>query len=505
MLYRQLILLLCIALLLSGCKKASKLGNITMGEYNPDIAFPLVNSTIKAGDLLDSLGNGTKLEEGSDGSLTFIYEGADLGLRSEDITSLIPVFTLPLADTVEVFPYVIPNNAFVDFILVKDGIISIFARNDYTEPVEFTLSIPDFSLNGVPFEKSTIIGTAVPYVDTFHVNDYILSPYADSLHLNYRAKLMNTGTSVELLGATNPVLTFSEMSFRYAEGYLGNGSFQLDRDTVEIDIFNQFSGNVFFEEPSIEVIINNSFGFPIEGKFDVLNAVTIDGTIIPLINNTLNNGFSVNYPSFAEVGQTKQTVFTVDHTNSNINDIAGQFIDFFDYELVPVANPGQGTPLGFIMDTSEITLDLRVELPLYGTVENFTILDTFSISLDIYEKMDYASLKLITDNGFPVDVYTQVYFLNADTIRIDSLVSDFQESLLASGVVDSNGKVIEPTQKITEYELSEDRFNILKQDAKFLSLKTSFSTINNGQQSIRIYSDYEIAMKIGVLAGIRPF
>lgn len=235
-----------------------------------------------------------------------------------------------------------------------------------------------------------------------------------------------------------------------------------------------------------------------------MNAVLIDGTVIPLSNAILNNGFAIDYPTFAEVGQVKQTSFVVDYTNSNINDIIGKPVDFFDVELVPQANPYNPNQLGFVTDSSEMTLDILVELPLYGTAQNFTISDTLAVSLEIYEKMDYANLKVITENGFPVDVYTQMYFLDKNYEVIDSLATDFSQSLLASAPIDGNGRVIESNRKITEYELPEDRFSVLKQDANYLAMKTSFSTIDNGQQSVRIFSDYDLGIKIGVIAGIRP-
>jgi len=502
---KQLFSLFILAILvLSACKKASKLDNIALGDYSPDIAFPLVNSSVNASDLLQSFGDGTNLEEGSDGSLTFVYEGDGFGLRSEEITTLIPNFPFPMIDTIVGFPYNLPNNTFVDFILIKQGKIHLGVFNKQVEPIDFTFTIPDITLNGVPFEQKKTIGPNQIFIDSFEVPEYILTPNADSLHFYYQAKLVNSGTHVVL--TDDPLVSLDSMRYSYAEGYLGNGTFPLPRDTIEIDFFEQFSGVVFFEEPSITVTINNSFGFPIKGKFDVLDAHLIDGSVIPLTNAILNNGFTINYPTLSEVGQLKQTVFVVDYTNSNINSIIGQPVDFFDYELVPQANPtNDTTQLGFLTDTSEISLDILVELPLHGTVENFTITDTLGISLDLYQKMDYANLKVITDNGFPVDVYTQLYFMDADYNVLDSLATDYNESLLASALVDASGRANEPTRKITEYELSEDRFSILKQDAKYLLLKTSFSTINNGQQSIRIFADNELGIKIGVLAGIRPF
>jgi len=479
--------------------------NIALGEYNPEIAFPLVNASVTAKDLLNNFGDGTNLEEGTDKSLSFIYEGEGIGLRSEDITKLIIEIPIPMVDTVVGLPYNLPNNTFVDFVNIKKGIIGLFVSNNHAEPIEFTAIIPDITLNGVPFQRTITVGTLLPVIDTFHIPGHVLTPNEDSLHFYYRARLVNSGIDTTLYNSPDPIISLDSMRYSYAEGFLGNGYFPLDRDTIEIDFFNQFSGSVFFEEPAIQVTINNSFGFPVHGKFDILEANLTDGSIIPLTNATLNNGFAVDYPSFSEVGQSKQTSFTVDYTNSNINSIIGQPIAFFDYEIEAQANPNNSTQVGFLTDSSAISLDILVELPLYGKVQKFSISDTMAISLELYEKMDYANLKLITNNGFPIDVYTQLYFLDETYQEIDSLFTDFNESLLAAAPLGSNGRVAEQTEKISEIDLPEDRFDRLKQDAKFIRIKTSFSTINNGQESIRIYSDYELGVKLGIKAGISPF
>jgi len=488
-------------LLLSGCQKASKLGNVTLGEYSPDIAFPLVNASVKAGDLLESFADGTIIEEGSDGSLTFVYSSDGFGLKSKEVANLIPDFGFPMVDSVMKIPYNLPNNTFVNFVEVKSGYIKIGALNNQGEPITFSLTIVDLSFNGTPFNFSTTIGYPGGILDSVSVPGYVLTPNADSLEFYYQARLVSDNSPVEL---SNVGVEFKRMRYSYAEGYLGNGNIPIPRDTIEIDLFDQFSGNVFFEEPSITVTVSNSFGFEMKGKFNVLNAHLIDGTVLPLTNSVLNNGFLVDYPTFAEVGQTKQTVFIVDYTNSNINSIIGQPIDFFDYKLNAQANPNSTNQIGFVTDSSEVTLDILVELPIYGTAEQFTISDTLAIGLQLYEKMDYANLKIITDNGFPVDASTQIYFLDNNYDVLDSLSSGPNESFMAAAPVDASGLVTDVNRKITEFEISEEKFSLLKQSGKHIRLKTTFSTTNNGQQSVRIYSDYELGVKIGIVAGIRP-
>jgi len=44
----------------------------------------------------------------------------------------------------------------------------------------------------------------------------------------------------------------------------------------------------------------------------------------------------------------------------------------------------------------------------------------------------------------------------------------------------------------------------LKASAEHLKLKTAFSTLDGGQESVRFYSDYELGVKLGIIAGLDP-
>lgn len=489
------------------CQKVTSIEGVSFDDWKPDVALPLVNTKVTIGDLLDNFGGNTYLEEDNQQRLTFVYESAGFGITSEEITQLIPNFGFPMVDTVEGLPYNLPNSTYVNFISIKRGYISALTKNYHAEPIEFTLRIPEISLNNIPFEESYIVNPGViPNLKTFDVKGYNLSPTQDSLNFYYSARMIASDSFVTLYDF-DPFVSLDSMQYNYAEGFLGTGSIPLPRDTVPIDFFNYFEdGEVYFEEPSITITINNSFGFPFRARFNILQAEKEDGTILPIGNAALNSAFDIDYPSFSEVGQTKQTSFVVDQSNSNIANIIGQPIKFIDYEIEPLANPNQDTSaVGFLTDSSSVYLDFLVELPLYGRATDFTVRDTFAMKFDDYEEIRHASLRVATENGFPVDVFMQLYFLDADYNTIDSIADDFMtNNVLIAAEVDTDGRSIDIRQKTTDFEIPEDRFTRLKAEAEHLVLKTAFTTLDGGQESVRFYSDYELGVKLGILAGLDP-
>ncbi len=498
---------LCLLLFAVSCRKVTSIEGVSFQDWKPDVALPLVNAKVTIGDLLDNFGGNTYLEEDNLQRLTFVYEGSGFGIASEEITQLIPNFSFPMVDTFFGLPYNLPNNTYVNFVSIKRGYISTLTKNYHAEPLEFILTIPEITLNNQPFEKSIILNPGViPTISTHDVKGYTLSPTEDSLNFYYSARLIASDSFVTLYDF-DPLVALDSMQYDYAEGFLGTGSIPLPRDTVPIDFFDYFSGGeVFFEEPSITITINNSFGFPFRARFNVLQAEKEDGTILPIGNTALNSAFNIDYPSFSEVGQTKQTSFVVDQTNSDISNIIGQPIKFFDYEIEPLANPDNDTTaVGFLTDSSSVYLDFLVELPLYGRATNFTVQDTFALKFSEYEELRHASLRVTTENGFPVDVFMQLYFLNANNVAIDSITNDFSgNNVLAAAPVDADGRSIEINKKTTDFEIPEDRFTRLKAEAEYLMLKTAFTTLDGGQESVRFYSDYELSVKLGILAGLNP-
>ena len=65
---------------------------------------------------------------------------------------------------------------------------------------------------------------------------------------------------------------------------------------------------------------------------------------------------------------------------------------------------------GFLTDTSFLSVDVVVELPLYGRAQGVEFSDTFDIDLSDLDRVTNADFKLVADNGFPMDIEMQIYF-----------------------------------------------------------------------------------------------
>ena len=145
----------------------------------------------------------------------------------------------------------------------------------------------------------------------------------------------------------------------------------------------------------------------------------------------------------------------------------------------------------------------RGELPLEGAVENFTVVDTFDLDLTKEEIPEgEIEFKIIANNGFPLDIDLQCYFLNDFNQIVDSMFVENGISLIQAAPVDSDGKVTTALETITFRGFTLDQVRRIRQQSKKIVLQGRFNTTNNGMTDIKLYSDYELGLKIG--AKIKP-
>lgn len=500
-------LLFIAVVLMAAC---TKFDNITTDEWQPDVALTLFNTSINTVDLFEDYGQAGELLIDTDQQLTFVYRSNGYAVESKDVLTLIPDVAFPMIDTFMKLPYPLPADITIDYIVAKSGELRLGAANPFPEPLEFTFTIPESKLDGVPFSKTVTIspannGSSTISIASYPLKDYILTPQGDSMIFKYSARLLDSDSLVILPTPTVGV-DFLDPVYSYAQGFLGSGSFPIPLDSVEVDFFELFSdGSVFFEEPTMTISTRNSFGFPVRAYFNVLNAINIDGSSIPFGSDELSAGVDFNYPSINEVGEDAETVFVIDKDNSNIENIIGQPVAYFEYEVEVISNPDGDTSItSFVTDTSSFYLDAEVELPLYGKVDGFTVNDTLDFELTgEYAEVNDVEFKLVTENEFPLDVELQVLFTDNEYNVIDELLTA-SERILASAPVDSNGEATDSSRKETFIPFPKDRFNNVKEKATRILVQAKVTSANDGNTSVRIREHHEVDIKLGVIAGVNP-
>ena len=138
------------------------------------------------------------------------------------------------------------------------------------------------------------------------------------------------------------------------------------------------------------------------------------------------------------------------------------------YDIDAGANPDMDESIvGFVNEDSYFLVNVDVELPLEGTVNNLVLQDTVDLDLTELEDVISAEFKTVIANDFPADVTLQGYFYDDNNVLLDSL---FDERLLvgAADVNDATGKTTPGEEVVTFENYEEGRFDNLKKGKKML-------------------------------------
>lgn len=500
-----------IAFLCFSCNQFQELEDLEGVKYDAEYAVPIIDTRLSLEDLLEGFEENATLVVNNDGSLSFIYQDTVITQTSDDIfnsinASLPPV--IPISGPNVALPFSSPDGLQIDRLDLKGGTLSYYLENKNNESVAIKITFPQVTKNGVPLTYQLSLpaysGTGSAPIATNIVAPTDLSGYKietvnDSIYLNYEA-VTPSGNKVNL---SNFFIRLQNLSFLYAEGYFGNFLYEGTRDTLDIDFFdNWIRGDVYFENPRITLNVENSFGIPTRARVNALNVLTVKNQVLQLESPYVTNGIDFPYPALNEVGQVKTGSFSFTKENSNIDVILGEGPVAIDYDVDAVTNPDNNPGIrGFIAENSYYKASLEVELPLYGRASGFVVQDTLDLDFSSYEDVDKVEFKLVVDNGTPLDVAIQGYFLNESGGIIDSLLAAPQ-TLIQGAPVNADGVATGTQQKITFIPFDGERFTRIQRRGKRLWISAAFSTLNNGATSVRVINTQDVRIRMGAKLGV---
>ncbi|MGB3946351.1 MAG: hypothetical protein WBM13_00080 [Bacteroidia bacterium] len=513
--------------LVSCVKDNFELDKLMGVEWNPNLAVPLVYSSLSLEDMLKN-GGGLVVVD-ADNFCSLVYRGNLFSLMAKDLIQIPnnqpPPFTMSLdngqisalgiAGTITI-PYSQTlafdsgnNGPKIDSVIFKTGSLDVSLNSDFQYSGQIKLTLPGARKNGVAFTKTMPFN----YTGTVPVTNISSSDLA-----GYKFDMTNGGTTfneivanyeLTISGSGNPIspsnqlslsININNLNFDKIYGDIGQMPITPDVDTVDISVFRNVLGSATFSlvDPHIKVIIANSYGVPIQAG--VSQFFGYNPGSAPYAITGAPNPLPIQSPTFSQVGQVLVDSFSLNNTNSNIATVINNTPRYLIYQLSSQTNPAGGTTHNnFVLDTSKLMVDMEVELPLYGSASNFILVDTipFEFTSTLPEEVQWALIRTFNSNGFPFDVDMQVYFADSLYTKLDSLVVPSQ-TLLKSGVVNINtGIVTSPTQTTYDVTLTKARLNNLN-TAKYLLVKASANTTNGGNTNVKIYSHYKIDFKLGV-------
>jgi len=401
----------------------------------------------------------------------------------------------------------------LDFAILKSGGFRYGFTSDHEEAVTVTVSIPSLTKDGEIFSHTL---NTTPYTGELPVagglltpldlSGYILTVEEDSIDVKFHAFREVSGFRDTLAGF---FVFFSDVTASFIQGYLGNEVFEFERDTIEIDFFENWTeGTLRFEDPTINFLVKNSFGFPVRSSINVLDVISVDDEIFPLSSPAIQAGIDFAYPEADEIGCIKETNFSFNNENSNLVDLLEAVPKAVDYDIDGLTNPDGDTAIrGFMTDSSLLSVQVEVVLPVFGAVSNFNVFDTikverfdFDVDFEEYGEVDYAEFKLFSENNIPLNIDLQLFFADENKQIIDSLFTDITP-IVTAAIVDTEGNIVESSIEEAFARVTEERFERIK-EARNLFLQARFSTPENGMRSVRVTADQNVRIGMGLKVGV---
>lgn len=500
-------------------------------DWNPNLALPLVNTSMTFMDVLDANPEFQVVVDDNN-FCTFIYSDTLYSLVASDIMKIKDQalkydFSLN-SSQISLFAnqgnfnwtneqhisFKANSQAELDSVFFKNGKLNIDVISTFKHDASIRITMPGLVKNGATFSRlvSFKYQDVLPLKTTLFIDlkDYKLDitnsgSAVNDLTVLYKIEIENTGNPVTETDRLAIDGHFENLKFNSVFGYMGQQDFSIPIDTLSFNFFNTHPGIGTFSlaDPKLKVTLVNSVGIPVYAT--IPSFVAFNSTAGSFsVNAGIPNPLPFKCPSVHQIGQSLTGAFELNRNNSNLVSLISHFPEYFTYEVGMKTNPEGKLGQNFITDSSKISLLAEIELPLYGRAKDFIISDTVDFKLEDIGQIESLMLRTSFINGFPIDMVVQVFFTDENYNILDSLIHT-DSQLLRSGTVDIfTGKVIAPAEKSTD--ISFDRAYIQKiVGAKKIITQGRASTADNGNTNVRIYADYELGVRIGALVKTKIF
>jgi len=366
--------------------------------------------------------------------------------------------------------------------------------------LSFKLTLPSATIDGEIFESVQIVssGNNSTYGE-IDISDVIIDLTSDftqpynKIPIHFEV-FIDSGN--ELITLTNDDyaevnFSFSDLSIKYADGYFGDYEIDLGGDIVDIDlqIFEDFDSGLILDDPQFIIRVFNSVGV----------GASINAGLNAFSPNLDNAIFSFNeiIESPSTIGGVIEQSWVYDKNNSTIENIIAlppQQIEYFGSANLNGSISGN---LNFITSDSKMTLGVEVDFPMSLNIANISLKDTIVINeIENVNNIESLSLFMNIDNGFPLDTKLDILLRDSvSNVTFDTLeIANF-----SSGITDDNGYLIESYFSKNQFNLNNDQIENLSRSNQ-LVLDVTLNTEEN--KSIKLYSDYEFLVSIGMLINL---
>ena len=500
-------------------------------EYTPGFKGPIAHGELSLEDILNVFDTLGLIYTNPDGLINFAYSGKVNRISSEQWLTIPPqefkeilltspatlnplLFQALVASPIAIsddYEFVFDHDEQIDSIQLIEGILQIIVESTIRHTAVIYLSSSNIYKEGGDTLNETIqiSDDSGNYFSVFNISlnggKLIMdntNPDTSFMPLNFELDVSpSAGVGLDASEEVKIQLNIGQMIIKGAFGSVGSQDIQLIKDQeLNIDLFDRFiQGNISFANPRFSMTVHSSFGLPIGFVFEDVNVTMKDSSVIEFTID--EDYFLVDGPDFSNFGQTVTSVIALNRDNSNINSLFTTDLRKLLYSVRLLTNPeSTGLSENYFLDISSIAVEYELLLPMNLRAESLILQDTIDFDIFSIEEgriLDIEALKvnIETENGMPLDLDLQVFFLDSNWVVLDSLFSEGASTLLASGELDDNGRIIEPQISVSTVDMTLDQIDKIL-DAKYAFFQIKIKTTDSDQRDVKFFADYKLGFSL---------
>lgn len=445
-------------------------------------------------------------------SLINLASQLSIGVTGNNLVVINGVVRIPsqnfAADTTNV-DFATTDNEELYAIDLKDGQINFNFQSSISEPIRIIVSMPGISKNNVAILDSIDVAsnaTTSWVIDltnaTIDLTTNSAQPF-NQIPVIVQAKLVSSGTlkPIDSSNAINVSYGFQDIEFSYIEGYFGQKNIDIDPGKLELDLafLRELGGDFLFASPDVKLKIANSIGAPIRLGLQMTGMSAANGNVslnaapsllpFPTVPNTVANG-----------------IVSFNKNNSQIAQLLSLPPDTITYGGTVLLNPAGNAGANFLTDNSKIRIDMEMELPLELSAGNLRFADTSDFDgASTFGNNDGTGMQIVgaklilqNTNRFPFDINLDLTWLDSTGTQVYSTTVPFVQA----ASVDVNGRVNLASRNTATVDLNAATIQNLK-NAKRMALTFRMNTGNNGTTVAKLYTDYNLAVRILIEAKVK--
>jgi hypothetical protein len=331
------------------------------------------------------------------------------------------------------------------------------------------------------------------------LKDYLIKMVNNSFNIKLDLIFKKRANAVFIPANTklNVVLSF-DTDFSYIKGFFGDRTVPIPQQDVDMTLFNSSlkSSKVSFVQPVLKMSVRNDYGVPTELSISTLVAKKT-GSTLPF---QINPGSPITIDSPATLGATSGTTnITVTNANAVLNFAPSQL----SYAGSTRINKNLSSGNNFMADTSRLNISVAAEVPLYGQVSGFYLLDTLALNLASINQSQVisAALRVKSTNEMPLDVNMQLYLADKDYKVVDSLFTANQNAWVKASSVTATGDLATAGISDQKFDIAANKLNKIF-SSSYIIVKSKMNTpkdISGTALNVKFKANYKLKLDLGLL------